>query len=277
MHAPWRCFVLVAAFAACTPRADAPANEASTRATADVLASLVEAAATARSASDALPTLVVPKVDGLVVDGVLAEPGWATAAGTGAFGNARDGASVEGSPVASAARVAYDDRALYFAIWVADADAASPHQRATLDPHIWATASGVELMLQPGDPGDNTHYYEVQVDVAEAVWDTRFDDYNRPITGEGDARQFGHQAWDATLERRVTQHPTGYLVEAALPWTALTSDHVSIPPEAGDVWRANFYSFRDGQGQALAWSPLHGEGNFHRTSRFGRLAFGAAP
>jgi hypothetical protein len=33
------------------------------------------------------------------------------------------------------------------------------------------------------------------------------------------------------------------------------------------------YSFRDGQSQALAWSPLRREGNFHRAKRFGRLRF----
>jgi hypothetical protein len=48
-------------------------------------------------------------------------------------------------------------------------------------------------------------------------------------------------------------------------------------PSQGDVWRVNLYSFRDGQRQALAWSPILGEGNFHRASRFGRLRFAASP
>jgi hypothetical protein len=35
----------------------------------------------------------------------------------------------------------------------------------------------------------------------------------------------------------------------------------------------NLYSFRDGQADAMSWSPLLGQGNFHRSSRFGRLRF----
>jgi hypothetical protein len=48
---------------------------------------------------------------------------------------------------------------------------------------------------------------------------------------------------------------------------------VPVPPRPGDVWRANLYSFRDGQGDSLAWSFIRGEGNFHRSSRFGRVVF----
>jgi hypothetical protein len=261
---------------ACTPR-DAPSPGAQPVASASALATLQAQANAPRSASREIPGVVVPQRTGFVIDGVLDEPGWADAAATGPFGSAGDGARVDGSPVHAAALLAADEHHLYFAIWVADEAAESPNARDARDPHIWATASGVELMLQPGDPGDNTHYYEVQVDVAEAVWDTQFDDYNRPITGEGDARQFGRQDWDAALNRRVTRHDGGYVVEAALPWQAIGSDRVAVPPAAGDVWRANLYSFRDGQRHSLAWSPLHGEGNFHRSARFGRLTFGAVP
>jgi hypothetical protein len=35
----------------------------------------------------------------------------------------------------------------------------------------------------------------------------------------------------------------------------------------------NFYSFRDGQRDSLAWSPIQGQGNFHRAARFGRVTF----
>jgi len=40
------------------------------------------------------------------------------------------------------------------------------------------------------------------------------------------------------------------------------------------TWRLNLYTFRDGQRVSLAWSPVLGQGNFHRSSRFGRLRFG---
>lgn len=224
----------------------------------------------------ALPTATIPRVDatGFAADGILNEPLWTTAGTLEAFVAPGDGRYVADSPVNASARVAWDDRALYLAFTVADTAPAAPFGRTDVDPHLWEQSSAVEIMLQPGDPGDNRHYYEVQVDTAGAVWDTRFDDYNRPVEGEGAARTFGHQAWDAQLERGAAVLSDGYIVEVALPWATLASDRTPVPPRTGDTWRANFYSFRDGQRQALAWSPILGEGNFHRSARFGRLTFG---
>ena len=127
----------------------------------------------------------------------------------------------------------------------------------------------------PGDHGDNRTYFEVQVGVNREVWDTRFDDYNRPITGPRGKRRFGHQSWKSGIERAVhVDRAAGrYTLELALPWRALASKRAATPPKAGDVWRMNFYTFRDGQRHALGWSALLGKGNFHRASRFGRVRF----
>ena len=64
-----------------------------------------------------------------------------------------------------------------------------------------------------------------------------------------------------------------YTVELALPWSKITSNRTAVPPRPGDVWRLNLYSFRDGQRLALGWSPIRGQGNFHKSSRFGRVRF----
>jgi hypothetical protein len=53
----------------------------------------------------------------------------------------------------------------------------------------------------------------------------------------------------------------------------LVPGRAPIPPRPGDIWRLNLYSFRDGQRLALGWSPIRGQGNFHRSSRFGRIQF----
>ena len=127
--------------------------------------------------------------------------------------------------------------------------------------------------MQPGDPGDNRDYYELQVDVNGAVFDSHFEDYNAPITGTGSEKRFGHQEWSAQLERAIFRGRGFYSVEVALPWSSLTGARTAIPPHAGDVWRLNLYSFRDGQRRALAWSPLRGRGNFHKSERFGRVRF----
>jgi hypothetical protein len=145
-----------------------------------------------------------------------------------------------------------------------------------VDPHVWGKSSGVELVLQPGDPGDNRDYYELQVDVGGAVFDSHFDDYNAPITGAGAAKIFGHQDWSSGVERAAyVARSSFYSVEILLPWRAIAGARVASPPRPGDVWRLNLYSFRDGQRHSLAWSPLRGQGNFHRASRFGRVRFTA--
>jgi hypothetical protein len=216
---------------------------------------------------DYVVSQLTPEIDGSIDE-------WTEVPWAGALVSPGDGTAIPESPVAGNFKLGWDADHLYAAVIVRDINAASPLARDAVDPHVWEVASGIELMLQPGDPGDNSHYFEIQVCTAGAVWDTRFDDYNRPTTGEGDAREFGHQSWDAALQRSVRVVPgRGYVVELALPWSTLQSPHTNIPPEAGHTWRANVYSFRDGQGHSLAWSPLLGQGNFHRASRFGRLLF----
>lgn len=233
-----------------------------------------QAAAAPRTELPSYDVVHVP-ADRVVVDGVLAPDEWDAIVWTEAFVAPGDGNARPGSPVAARAKLAWNERGLLVAMEVGDGDARSPHARDAVDPHIWADASGIELMLQPGNRGDNRNYYEVQVDVVGAVWDTRFDDYNRPITGEGNDRRFGHQGWTAELERGVMVEPgQGYAVEFLLPWSTLAAgDGIAIPPADGDIWRANLYSFRDGQRYALAWSAILGGGNFHFAPRFGHLRF----
>jgi len=215
------------------------------------------------------------------IDGKLDDAAWSTAAVLGPFVDPGGGAEARDHAVAALGRVTWDDQRLYLGIVVRDRTPTSPFSRDDVDPHVWGASSGVELMLQPGDPGDNRDYYELQVDVHGAVFDSHFDDYNAPLSGSGADRRFGHQDWSSQVERavfvsrgRVYSRGSGfYSVELALPWSSLAPARVAVPPRPGDVWRINLYSFRDGQRRALAWSPLRGRGNFHRTERFGRIAF----
>lgn len=228
-----------------------------------------------------LPRLVATRVEpgSIHVDGKLDEPAWKNAGSTGLFVAPGSGRPAPQSKVNAHAQLAWDAEHLFVGVTVFDAAPSSPFSRDDVDPHIWARASGVELMLQPGQFPDNRDYFEVQVDVAGAVWDTRFDDYNRPVSGGPDDanKRFGHQEWQSGVERAIGRLSDRYVVELALPWKALTTRRVPDPPKAGDRWRANLYSFRDGQSDSLAWSPLLGQGNFHRSARFGTLELGALP
>lgn len=209
-----------------------------------------------------------------ILDGKLDDPAWASAAVLGPLGDAGSGAEVDKHPVAAWARMGWDDEKIYLGVVVRDRAPRSPFHREDFDPHVWGASSGIEMILQPGDPGDNRDYYELQVDVAGAVFDSHFDDYNLPVSGAGRERLFGHQDWSSRVERGIfVDEGHFYSIELAVPWSAFAPGRVPIPPRAGDVWRLNLYSFRDGQRLSLAWSPLRGQGNFHRAARFGRIRF----
>ncbi|MBV9946884.1 MAG: hypothetical protein JOZ69_08560, partial [Myxococcales bacterium] len=66
---------------------------------------------------------------------------------------------------------------------------------------------------------------------------------------------------------------TGYAVEAAIPWSAYAKA-ANHPPKPGEVWRVNFYGMHDNGG--VAWSPILGQGNFHKATRFGKVTWAAA-
>lgn len=211
------------------------------------------------------------------LDGKLDDKAWANAGFSGPFVGPGDGKTPPDHPVNAAAKVGWDDANLYFAFVVEDKEPSSPFKATDKDPHIWEKSSAVELMVQPGDPPDNKDYYELQVDVNGAIFDTRWDDYNQPITGETEAtKQFGHMDWSSGLKQAVfiDKEKKNYTTEIAIPWASFKArEGVSIPPKPGDTWRVNLYSFKDGQKAALAWSAIHGEGNFHKSSRFGKITF----
>jgi hypothetical protein len=203
-----------------------------------------------------------------VLDGKLDDPAWADAATTAPFVQPANGAEAHGGDVAAFAKLGWDDRSFYVGAVIFDPSPVSPFGRDDVDPHDWEKSSALELMVQPGDPGNNTNYYEIQIDVHGATFDTRWDDYNTPRTTGPGGKIFGHQEWSSKAERAIFVGDGFYALEIAIPWSAFGS-----PPKVGDVWRLNLYSFKDGQRQALAWSPIRGQGNFHRSSRFGRIQF----
>lgn len=206
------------------------------------------------------------------MDGKLDDAVWSHAATTSAFVEPGNGQAAPGSEVAAFAKLGWDDKNLYVGAVVLDRSPFSPFTRDEADPHDWEKSSAVELMIQPGDHGDNKDYYEIQVDVHGAVFDTHWDDYNTPITNSGAEKIFGHQEWSCHAERAIfVQDSRFYSMEIAIPWSAFVQGRTPVPPKAGDVWRIDLYSFKEGQRLALAWSPIRGQGNFHKSSRFGRI------
>ncbi|MBI4703060.1 MAG: carbohydrate-binding family 9-like protein [Deltaproteobacteria bacterium] len=215
----------------------------------------------------------------IVIDGVLDEPAWQSAAPTGPFVHPGTGRYSAGQPLGGSARLTRDQQHLYVAIEAEDATVHGGWPADAVDPHLWEKDT-VEIMIDPDGDGDGDDYYEIQLSPQGLVFDSQFDHYNQPRGGP--SGPFGHEEWSAQVERAVKVHGTidddsdrdrGYTVEARVPWRALHKARRS-PPAPGDRWRMNFYVMQDNGG--VSWSPILGQGNFHRASRFGRVVWGAA-
>ncbi len=212
----------------------------------------------------------------IVIDGKLDEAAWKTAADTGPFVDVRSGRPNTRFPVNGSVKLIWDDQHLYLGFDISDKNVSGGFDAKASDPHLW-TKDTVEIMLDPDGDGDNKDYYEIQINPQNLVFDSQFDSYNQPkVDPDG---PFGHQDWSAQVKSAVTINGTldnaddedrGYVVEAAIPWSAF-SKAKHAPPRSGDTWRMNFYAMQDNGG--VAWSPILGQGNFHKATRFGRVVW----
>ena len=62
----------------------------------------------------------------------------------------------------------------------------------------------------------------------------------------------------------------GYTVEMSIPWASFDKA-TNHPPKPFDTWRINLYAMKNNSG--VAWSPIKGQGNFHKASRFGKVVW----
>jgi hypothetical protein len=79
------------------------------------------------------------------------------------------------------------------------------------------------------------------------------------------------------MDKTAGDKDQGYTVEAAIPWASFTKAP-KHPPAPFDTWHVNFYAMKQNAG--VAWSPILGQGNFHKASRFGTITWtvpGMAP
>jgi hypothetical protein len=225
-----------------------------------------------------VPILWVPPLRSPVqIDGKLDEDAWAHAATTGPLVNVGTGEPATSTEVSGRVKLVYDAQALYVGFDVVDDDLRGGFDPHVPDPHLW-TKDTVEIMVDPDGEGDNRDYYEIQVGPQNLVFDSRFDSYNQPrVEPNG---PFGHQEWSSGLTSAVTLRGTldddkedeGYTVEMSIPWSSFGRAK-RVPPTTIDSWRMNFYVVQNNAG--AAWSPILGQGNFHKASRFGRVRFSA--
>jgi hypothetical protein len=179
-------------------------------------------------------------------------------------------------------KLAWDDHNLYAFFQVNEADfytgftdaKSQPNDFTTTgQPKLW-TKDTVEMMLEPDANGINTNYYELQINPQNKVFKSQFDTLQQPSGGPNGP--FGHEDWDPKLKSavQVQKGPdgktTGYNVEVAIPWAGYTKA-ANHPPQPNEVWRLNFYAMHENGG--VAWSPILGQGNFHKASRFGKVTW----
>jgi len=134
------------------------------------------------------------------IDGKLNDDAWQTAATTAAFVNVATGNPAPESPVQGTAKLLWDEKALYVGIEVKEQNVVGGFDKAQKDPHLW-TKDCVEIMIDPDGDGDNKDYYEIQLNPQNLVFDSEFDDYNKPRTEPNGP--FGHEEWSAKLESAV--------------------------------------------------------------------------
>jgi hypothetical protein len=213
----------------------------------------------------------------ITIDGKLDEEHWRAAPSTGPLVDVSSGRPRPGAEVGGSVRVLWDDNGLYVGAEIQDRDVVGGFPKDAKDPHLW-TKDTLEIMIDPDGDGDNKDYYEIQIGPQNLVFDSHFEAYNAPRK-EPDG-PFGHQDWSAKLESAVSvngtldksdDQDTGYTVEAMIPWKSFHKAKTK-PPKVGDEWRINFYAIQNNSG--VAWSPILGQGNFHKASRFGRIIFG---
>jgi Carbohydrate family 9 binding domain-like len=231
------------------------------------------------------PELRVPKLpatEKIVIDGRLDESAWKGAAATGEFVNVSNGTPNTGLP-AGFAKLLWDETKLYVGFEVRDQSVSGPFTDPKSQPQDWTTTGQpklwtkdtVEIMIDPEGDGDNVDYYELQVNPQNKVFHTQYDGYNTPKVDPNGP--FGHEDWDPKLQSAVTIRGTinspsdkdeGYTVEIAIPWASMTKAKKKLT-DGAEPLRMNFYAMEDNGG--AAWSPILGQGNFHKASRFGRV------
>jgi hypothetical protein len=235
-------------------------------------------APSASQASDDVPSIDVPFIGdaAITIDGALTDKGWGEAANLGNFVGVSTGKPTASNHVQGFAKLFWDESYLYVAISVEDAKIRGGFPNDAVDPHLWERDTA-EIMIDPKGDGDNKDYFEIQIGPQNLVFDSRFDDYNKPKGGPNGP--FGHEEWSSEVKSAVAIYGTldddsntdvAYVVEARFPWSAFERA-VKVPPDDGDSWRMNFYAMENNGG--VAWSPILGKGNFHKASRFGRVTF----
>ncbi len=224
--------------------------------------------------------IAAPRATGAInTDGRLDEPAWQNAARTGALVSTMSGDPASGTDAHALARMLWDDQNLYFAFEVQDENLVDPSTQR--DDHLWEH-DAVEVMIDPD--GDGQNYFEFQVSPKNTRFDTRYDRARVPSTPTPGHIDFNPETRSGVVLGspgtigNPDDNDTGYTVEFAIPWSAISQGLAHNPPQAGDNIRLNLFVMdeaKQGGHRFAAWSAPR-SGDFHALERFGRVSLVAA-
>jgi len=221
----------------------------------------------------------------LKLDGKLDEPAWQAADFTRQFVSQRWSRVYPKSPRQGRAKMLWDDKRLYVGFEIRDEDILGGIPRNAKDPPLWKRGA-VELLIQPSDKQGNKDYYQILVGPQNMVFDSQFDDFEKPNIEP--AGPFGHSEWTSKLTAGVKLDGTldnpvdidqGYVIEMAIPWISFgKANHV--PPVAGEIWKMNLSMVHNDW--RLVWSALGRNSHkkqvsIHDAGHFGHVVFESTP
>ena len=174
----------------------------------------------------------------ITIDGRLDDRAWKSARWTDAFIDIQ-GTAKPAPRFRTRAKMCWDGDYWYIA-----AEMEEPHVWATLDQHdqVIFDDNDFEIFIDPD--GDGSLYYEVEVNALGTIFDlflVQTYENGGPALHDWNFTGMKHAIHvDGTLND-PSDEDRGWTVEFALPWRTLkTAAGVMCPPQAGDVWRANF-------------------------------------
>lgn len=221
-------------------------------------------------------TVYIPRASAaLTVDGVAAEPAWATAATSPELQTSEGSADPVGKAVA---KLTWDDQFLYAFVSITDSDVVSPFKNH--DDTLWK-ADCVELFIDAD--GNRRGYVELQVNPNNATFDSWF---------ANTRAQAADPSWDSGMQTAVKLRGTsapgdtdqGWDAEFAIPWQAVRGRDeamaVRLPPAVGDRWRMNLVRVDvrtgDSKGQtSAAWNRIT-TADYHALDRMLTVVFADA-
>ncbi len=232
------------------------------------------------SKAQELKEYTVKKTDTpVVIDGVLDEAQWKSAALTSPFVQQENGDSV---PNCTQAKMLWDEHFLYVGFICNDPDVWSTYTER--DAHMW-DEENVEIFADPD--GDGKNYFEMEVNPLGAIFDELVD--HSWLEGNNNENvDWNLEGLKVAVSVRgtlndVSDTDTAWYCEVAIPFDSLDASIKPLPgpPADGDVWRLQLGHYnrpRDQEGnttgdpETSVWN-MTGTPWFHVPEKFGRIIF----